>query len=115
VAGDFDLRRLRELPELLGSELPDIVATLLAELTRATDQVRNAIDSGDWAAAAEAAHAARNSALMLDAEPLLETLNRVELAAAHADGAAAEAARAQLDQTWPALRTGLKDAIHGTG
>jgi HPt (histidine-containing phosphotransfer) domain-containing protein len=111
VERDFDLRRLHELPELLGSELPVIVATLLAELTRATDQVHRAIGSGDWAAAAEAAHAARSSALMLDAGPLLEILGRLELAAAHADRAAAEDARAQLEQTWPALRSGLEDAI----
>lgn len=112
---DFDLRRLYELPELLGSELPLIVSTLLTELTRATDRVQTAIRSGDWAAAAEAAHAARNSALMLDAGPLLETLSRVELAAARADEAAAEAARAQLEQRWPSLRSGLEAAIHGTG
>jgi HPt (histidine-containing phosphotransfer) domain-containing protein len=111
VERDFDLRRLHELPELLGSELPVIVATLLTELTRTTDQVREAIGSSDWAAAAEAAHAARNSALMLDAGPLLETLARVELAAANADRAAAETARTQLEQTWPALRSGLEAAI----
>ena len=115
MARDFDLRRLHELPELLGSDLPVIVTTLLEELTRATDQVQKAIGSGDWAAAAEAAHAARNSALMLDAGPLLETLNRVELAATRDDGAAAEAAAAQLHQTWPALRTGLEAEIRRTG
>jgi hypothetical protein len=112
---EFDLRRLHELEALLDSKLPAIVTTLIAELAQATDQVQAAIRSGNWAGAAQAAHAGRNSALMLDAGPLLEALGRVELAARDADEAAAAAAGAHLEQVWGALRARLQAAAREPG
>jgi hypothetical protein len=110
VPPEFDLRRLHELQALLDAELPSIVATLLTELTRATEQVREAVASRNWPAAAEAAHADRNSALMLDARVLLDTLDRVELAARAADSEAVATAAAKLQHVWPALRAALQSA-----
>lgn len=104
---EFDLRRLRELQRLLDSDLPAIIATLLAELTRAADELQAAISGGDWASAEQAAHAGCNSALMLNAGPLLSALQEAERAARRADPSAARAANAQLQRVWPALRARL--------
>ncbi|MEA2213054.1 MAG: hypothetical protein QOF83_3002 [Solirubrobacteraceae bacterium] len=109
---EFDLRRLRELQPLLEAELPAIIATLLAELTRAADQLEAAIGAGDWVSAEHAAHAGRNSALMLNAGPLLSALNEAELAARHADPTAARAAAAHLQRVWPPLRARLQAEAH---
>jgi HPt (histidine-containing phosphotransfer) domain-containing protein len=105
---DFDLRRLRELPTLLGAELPAIIATLVSELNRAADQLQTAIASGDWDAAEQAAHAGRNSALMLNARPLLGAFSQAEQAARRADPSAARAAHARVERVWPALRAQLQ-------
>jgi hypothetical protein len=111
----FDLRRLHELQTLLGSELPSIVATLLGELNRAMAEVRSGIDAGDWQSAELGAHSARNSALMLDARPLLAALDDVERATRRGHRPSATAAGAQLRRVWPELRTQLEAAADPAG
>jgi HPt (histidine-containing phosphotransfer) domain-containing protein len=108
VDAELDLRRLTELQELLGSELPEIVATLIDELTRAVAEVEAGIAAGDLAAAALAAHAARNSALMLDAKPMLDSLREIESGARAEDLDVARAGLARVRSAWPALRRRLE-------
>ncbi|MGI8506539.1 MAG: hypothetical protein ACR2MK_06975 [Solirubrobacteraceae bacterium] len=105
---ELDLDRLTALGELLGSELPELGARLLTELTRAVDEVDAAVKDGDLAAAALAAHAARNSALMLDAGPTLAALEEVESGARAHDVALARAGLARLLAAWPALARRLE-------
>jgi hypothetical protein len=104
VEVELDLKRLTELQQLLGTELPEIVATLLDELTSALSR----IDAGDLDAVALAAHAARNSALMIDARQILGYLEALEVSARHGEPGAASAANDRLRASWPALRTCLE-------
>ena len=82
---EFDLGRLAELQRLLGTDLAAIVATLLTELSRALAEIDAALARDDLSAAALGAHAARNSALMIDARPLLGHLGELESSARRDD------------------------------
>jgi hypothetical protein len=115
VEPEFDLRRLREMQAVLDTELPAIIATLLAELTLAADQLQAAIGAGDWACAEQAAHAGRNSALMLNAGPLLSALTDAERAARRGDPSAARAAHARVQLVWPALQARLQAEAQNPG
>lgn len=110
MADELDLRRLAGLAEQLDSELPQIVETLVEELTRALGAIGAALDDDDLSAAALAAHAARNSALMIDARPLLDCLDALESSARRADPDRAREAQRRLDGTWPPLRAQLQRA-----
>ena len=115
VAGDLDLDRLAELPETLGVELSEIVATLVEELDNAVAQAQTSIAAGDLAGTALAAHSGRNSALMIGAEPVLDALGRLEAVAGEGDSAAAQAALNRVRARWPALRARLELAARGDG
>lgn len=115
MADELDLSRLAKLRELLDSELPQIVETLVEELTRALEGMRAALAGGDLAAAALAAHAARNSALMIDARPLLDCLDALESSARRDDAGGAREAHRRLDETWPPLRAQLRRAAAQKG
>jgi HPt (histidine-containing phosphotransfer) domain-containing protein len=108
MEGELDLRRLTELQRVLGSTLPDIIAKLIAELEAAIGQVESAIAAGDPKSAAQAAHAARNSALMLDAQPTLDALGKIETGARAGDLGAAQTGLEDLRAVWPALRQRLE-------
>ncbi len=107
MADELDLSRLAKLRELLDSELPQIVETLVEELTRALEGMRAALAGGDLAAAALAAHEARNSALMLNAEPMLNALREIEAAARVPDANRAQTGLGDLRPIWNALRARL--------
>jgi hypothetical protein len=110
MAGELDLSRLAELQQLLDSGLPEIVDTLLEELDRAVGAIGGALDDGDLATAALAAHAARNSALMIDARPLLTALEALESGARRNDAQATHQAHSRIRETWPPLRSQLEHA-----
>jgi hypothetical protein len=110
MADELDLSRLAGLAQQLDSELPQIVATLVEELTRSLGAIGVALADHDLSAAALAAHAARNSALMIDARPLLDCLDALESSARRADPGAARAAQRRLSETWPPLRSQLDRA-----
>jgi predicted lipoprotein with Yx(FWY)xxD motif len=112
VAAELDLRRLAELQRSLDQTLPEIVATLVQELDRALDAIGPALARGDLAAAALSAHAARNSALMIDARPLLAELDALESSARQHDADGADHARQRLSNNWPPLRAALHRAAH---
>ena len=112
---ELDLNRLAELQQLLGKRVPEIVATLIEEISAALDAIATALHAGDLDAAALAAHAARNSALMIDAQPLLGPLAELETGARHRDPASARTAHTQVTASWPRLRDHLERAAaeHG--
>jgi predicted lipoprotein with Yx(FWY)xxD motif len=112
VAAELDLRRLAELQQSLDQTLPEIVATLVQELDRALAAIGPALAAGDLAAAALAAHAARNSALMIDARPLLAELDALESSARQDDAEGAQHAHERLTRNWPPLRVALHRAAH---
>jgi hypothetical protein len=111
VTSDLDLARLAELQDLLGTQLSEIVATLLTELDRAVRDIGAALAGRDLNAAALAAHAARNSALMIDAQPLLGRLGELEACARRQDLTAALAAQQTVTEAWPPLRRSLELAV----
>ncbi|MGA9856416.1 MAG: hypothetical protein WBQ18_01065 [Solirubrobacteraceae bacterium] len=110
MSSELDLTRLTELQALLGAELPDIVATLVTELDTALRAVEFGVAEGDLGAVAFAAHSARNSALMVNARPMLERLTVLETSARRDDLPAARAAQADMLGAWEPLRRSLQDA-----
>jgi hypothetical protein len=110
MADELDLSRLAELQGLLDSGLPQIVETLVEELTRALEAIGPALDGGDLVTAGLAAHAARNSALMIDARPLLDRLDALESSARRDDADGARDAQRRLGETWPRLCAQLRRA-----
>jgi hypothetical protein len=113
VQSEFDLERLAELQELLGKKLAEIVRTLVGELTMALAAAGAGLDAGDLVAVALAAHAARNSALMIDAQPLLAALSELEARARAEDLVNARLAHHRLLELWPRLRRQLELAVDG--
>jgi len=110
VESELDVSRLAELETLLGTELAAIVGTLLTELTSAVEGIERGLETGDLAQVASAAHAARNSALMIDAQPLLRVLSRLESCARNGEREGATAAAGRLRSVWPRLRLRLEQA-----
>jgi hypothetical protein len=111
VEDELDLRRLTELQELLGSDVSEIVATLVREISAAMGAIESGLAESDLAAAALAAHAARNSALMLDARPMLDALREIEAGARDDDVEAARSGLQHLQTIWPSLRSRLEAAV----
>lgn len=110
MEAELDLNKLTELQELLGSSVSEIVSTLIREITTALEAIRAGVDRGDSAATALAAHAARNSALMLDARPMLEALREIETGSRNHDVAEMRLGLAHLEVVWPPLRSRLNAA-----
>jgi HPt (histidine-containing phosphotransfer) domain-containing protein len=109
----LDVARLTELEGLLGADREAIVGTLLTELTAEMTRIDEGLASGDLAGVAAAAHAARNSALMIDAKPALRVLKQLETCARNGDAEGAVAACARLRRVWPRLRRELARAAGG--
>jgi hypothetical protein len=98
----------------LGAELgesPEAVARILhTELTRAFAALDEGLTVGDPTAVADAAHAARNSLLMLDEAALLTQLSTLDTAARDGDLATARTVRGELGAGWARLAS----ALHAT-
>jgi hypothetical protein len=113
VTPELDVSRLSELQELLGTEVPAIVRTLVTELTAAVAGIDEGLQTGDLAEVAAAAHAGRNSALMIDAQPVLLALRKIETCARKDEAEGAAAARESLQEAWPRLRRELQLTADG--
>ncbi|MGH2869009.1 MAG: hypothetical protein ACRDNK_15805 [Solirubrobacteraceae bacterium] len=112
---ELDLGRLAELEGLLGRGVPEIVGTLVTELTSAMAGIEAGVAAGDLDAAAVATHAARNSALMLNAKPMLDALREIEAAARVPNVARARAGLNDLRPVWEALRARLDAEVDRAG
>jgi hypothetical protein len=110
-ATELDVSRLEAIGVQLGQTAGDVAATLRMELARALDEIDAGVDAGDGEAIAIAAHAARNSALMIAARPTLAVLDKLESAARVRDLPRAAAAAHELQERWTALRAQLDRAI----
>ena len=104
----LDRSRLDAIGAHLGQTAADVAATLRDELERALDAVDAGVAAGDADAVALAAHAARNSALMIVARPTLAALDELEHAARIGDLETAAVAAGQLRDRWVALRVQLE-------
>ncbi len=92
-----DPARLQALAENLGQTAGAVAGTLHAELVAARARIDAGLAGGDLVAVGDGAHAARNSALMLGARPLLTELRALETAADGGELAAAREARGRAD------------------
>ncbi len=110
MESELDVTRLSELQDLLGTGVPAIARTLVTELTTAVARIDEGLESGDLAVVAAAAHAGRNSALMIDAQPVLRVLKQLEYCARNDEPEGVTAARASLRRVWPRLRRKLESA-----
>ncbi|MFZ0040448.1 MAG: hypothetical protein WAK93_04015 [Solirubrobacteraceae bacterium] len=106
---ELDLKRLQALQEALEAEPAEIAATLQGELERALAQIDAALQAGDMPMIVEVAHAARNSALVIDARPVLADLGELEGYARRGDPEGAASARKRLGDSWQALRARLAE------
>jgi HPt (histidine-containing phosphotransfer) domain-containing protein len=110
VSDYFDASRIAELQEILGAETETILASMLTSMTGAIERLEAAMAAGELAGAIEAAHHARNDALMLSAGSLQTALTELEDAARRGDAPRADAALARVRQVWPPTRDGLAAA-----
>lgn len=106
----LDVSRLTQLEGLLGADREAIVGTLMTELTAEMARIDEGLGSGDLPEVAAAAHSARNSALMIDAQPALRVLKQLERCARDGEADGASAAGTRLRQVWPRLRHELECA-----
>jgi HPt (histidine-containing phosphotransfer) domain-containing protein len=102
-----DLERIRELQDLLGSEAPEIVASMLASMTTAIDQLEAAVAAGELDEATQAVHRCRNDALMLGARQLQEALTELEAATRDWHEARVRIALERVREVWPPTRVEL--------
>lgn len=114
VGDELDLRRLLELQRVLGTGLPELVGKLVTDIEHAVDEIDTGMASGDSRVVAHGAHAARNSALMLDAQPMLDALGEIEVSARAGDLNGAAGGIERLNSTWPAVRTRLERELSST-
>lgn len=103
----FDPERIAQLEQILGSEAGSMVASMLASLTGAIERLEATVDAGELAPAVQAAHAARNDALMLGAQALQSALSDLELAARDADEARTRDALGRVRAVWAPTREQL--------
>ena len=109
----FDLERIAELQEVMGTTPGAIVASMLRNMTAAVDEVEAAFAAGDLDRTTQAAHLCRNDALMLGAKPLLDALTALEAATRDHDESRAREALGGLRAVWPATREQLAHAGGG--
>jgi ATP-dependent protease HslVU (ClpYQ) ATPase subunit len=105
---ELDLSRLEELHDLLQADLSELVTQLTARLCDALNRIDCAFAVDDLRAVADAAHAARNEALMVGARRLLKALDAVEFNARDRHSQAAREAMAGVHVIWPDVRAALQ-------
>lgn len=102
-----DLERIGELADVIGTDAPAILSSMLENMTAAIDELELAMASGELDRATSAAHACRNDALMLGARQLLAALTDLEAAARGSDRAGAGTALERVREVWPPTRDEL--------
>jgi HPt (histidine-containing phosphotransfer) domain-containing protein len=102
-----DPDRIAQLEEILGSEAGAMVSSMLTSLTAAIEHVEATLAAGALEPAIQAAHAARNDALMLGADALQAALSELELAARDGDATRSREALERVRAVWPPTREQL--------
>jgi Hpt domain len=107
VSAYVDPTRITQLQEIMGGDAASMVASMRSSLTGAIERVEAAMHAGELNPAVQAAHAARNDALMLGAGQVQEALREFEAAARDADEARAREFLERLREVWPPTRDEL--------
>ena len=103
----LDQTRINQLHEIMGAEAHSMIASMLISLADTVERLETVVAAGDLDQAIQAAHAARNDALMLGAAPLQQALRDLEDAARDADEGRAQAMLAHVRAVWPPTRDQL--------
>ena len=110
----FDPARIAELQDVLGADTQEILSSMLTSMTRAVEQLEAAVLAGELDQAIQAAHRARNDALMLSAARLQAALTELEAAARDADEPRTRDALERVRAVWPPTREELAGAAQAT-
>ncbi len=103
----LDAERLAQLGVFSDSEVRDIAAAAIAAIAEQLERIDDALARGDNGSAAEAAHTARNEAMVMGALELGDVFGRLEAAAREEDQSGAGAAAHEAGAAWPATRQAI--------
>ncbi len=109
---ELDLERVAKLEDILGSELPEILASLVAGMTEQIERAEEGLADDRLQDVTQAAHRCRNDALMVGAQPLLAALSELEDASRAGRLEDAREAMNRLREVWPETRDELHKAVH---
>ena len=110
----FDPTRIAELQDVLGADTQAILSSMLTSMTVAIEQLEAAVTGGELEQAIQAAHRARNDALMLSAARLQAALTELEAAARDADEPRTRDALERVRAVWPPTREELLGVTQAT-
>jgi HPt (histidine-containing phosphotransfer) domain-containing protein len=114
VSDYIDATRIAELQDILGADTQSILSSMLTSMTRAIEQLEAAVAAGELDRAIQAAHRARNDALMLSAARLQAALTELEAAARDADEPRTRDALERVREVWPPTREELAGVARPT-
>lgn len=114
MSGYIDASRIAELQDILGADTQAILASMLASMTTAIEQLEAAVATGELHQAIQAAHRARNDALMLSAGQLQAALTELEASARDDDEPRTRDALDRVRAVWPPTREELAGAAGAT-
>ena len=109
-----DPSRIAELQDILGADTQAILASMLTSMTGAIEQLEAAVAAGELEQAIQAAHRARNDALMLSAARLQAALTELEAAARDADEPRTRDALERVRAIWLPTRAELAGVAQAT-
>ena len=109
---ELDLERVAKLEDILGSELSEILASLVAGMGEQIERAEEGLADDRLQDVTQAAHRCRNDALMVGAQPLLAALNELEDASRAGRLEDAREAMRRLREVWPDTRDELHKAVH---
>jgi HPt (histidine-containing phosphotransfer) domain-containing protein len=109
---ELDLERVAKLEDILGSELSEILASIVAGMEEQIKRAEEAPAEGRLRDVTQAAHRCRNDALMVGAQPMLAALSELEDASRGNRLEEARAAMQRLREVWPETRSELQRAVH---
>ena len=110
---ELDLERVAKLEGILGSDLPEIVGSLVKSMDTRIEQAEQALADDRLKDAVQAAHGCRNDALMVGAQPMLAALSELEDASRASRLEDAHEAMRRLREVWPETRDELQRSVHG--
>lgn len=109
----LDAGRLAQLRVFSQAELHAIAKSASTVIGDQLKRLQGALASTDLAAAADAAHRARNETLLVGASELTDAFADLEQAARGGDCTGARAAAQQVNAIWPATHDAIDEIANG--
>jgi HPt (histidine-containing phosphotransfer) domain-containing protein len=108
----LDAERLQDLQVFNEAELREIGLRAIRAISEQLLELDRELAREDLRAAGEAAHRARNEALLVGARELAAALGVVEESARAGRGSVASEAAATAQEVWPSTRDAIRRATH---